>query len=385
MAIFNSVDKKFYCECGCGEQIPFYNKFRVGHWARTPEGRGRLARSMVENCHDPEARKKLSESKKRYWNSLSPKEFWERMEDSVCSEAAKKAAAETNRTLEVRERNSRSNKAFWDSLTPEERGTRLENSLLSESCRRAGVEANKDPEVQARRGRAISRAFDMKTPEEYRLFCESISKGKEGEQWDEERRRRKGKAVREFWAGLSSEEQEERMKNSVLSETSKAAATEAKGTSEFREKRSRIQSRVGVAVWAAYSPEEKAERIRNSLGSAQPPQSPTKPEIQLWKFLDQFYPGFFVPDWIERADIGGRHPDFWSRDGYKLVIESNGTFWHSPEYFDRPTEEEQVAHYKRYGYACLVVWANSADDVIYEWPELARRVREVLAGTKGGE
>lgn len=99
----------------------------------------------------------------------------------------------------------------------------------------------------------------------------------------------------------------------------------------------------------------------------------------LQKFLEGTFPNLFIPDWIERIDIGGRHPDFYTKNGYKLVIESNGSYFHSLEYFDKPTEEEQIAHYKKYGYNCIVVWADSKWDIIYEWPDLAQRIKDLLA------
>ena len=43
-------------------------------------------------------------------------------------------------------------------------------------------------------------------------------------------------------------------------------------------------------------------------------------------------------------------------NGKRQVIEIFGTYWHDPILFpDRPTEEELVAHYKKYGLDCLVI------------------------------
>lgn len=125
--------------------------------------------------------------------------------------------------------------------------------------------------------------------------------------------------------------------------------------------------------WADKTPEERRNHMRPAVEAAYKLQNPNGPEKQLWKFLEQFFPGILVPDWIERIDIGGRHPDFRTKNGYRLVIESNGSRFHSDW-----GEEEQVAHYKKYGYDCIVVWADSADDIIYEWPDLAGRIRVAL-------
>jgi hypothetical protein len=42
MAIWNPKTKKFFCECGCGEEIPPWNSYKPGHWAKTTEGREKV-------------------------------------------------------------------------------------------------------------------------------------------------------------------------------------------------------------------------------------------------------------------------------------------------------------------------------------------------------
>lgn len=288
MAVFSKENKKFYCECGCETEIPFYNHFVRGHCMRMPEARERQARLMIESCHTPEADRERKKSLEKYWDLLSPTEFWNKVEKGICSEACKEASAESHGTPEVRAKMSR--KAESD------------------------------------------------------------------------------------WANYTSEEKEKRLKNSVNSEASKKASREAGRTPEGKAKK----SRVAKLVWASYTPKEKAERIKNNpvFHSLESSQSPNGPETMLWKFLEQTFPGIFTPDWVERIDIGGRHPDFHSKDGRcKLVIESNGNYFHGSW-----GEEEQIAHYKKFGHYCIVVWADSAEDIIYEWPALVGKIRNYLGG-----
>ena len=203
----------------------------------------------------------------------------------------------------------------------------------------------------------------------------------QGGPWTPERRQKLSETVRRNLGLLSPEESEERLRNSFRSRTARETALKT-----FRSPRYQVkQGRMLKLYWESLSSGEKAYLIRNNpwFRSKESLQIPNETEKQLWKFLDQAYPGIFTPDWIERVDIGGKHPDFWTKNGYGLVVESNGNYWHSPEYFDRLTEEEQVAHYEKEGYSCIVVWADSPEDIIFEWPNLAKRLKASLGGGNG--
>lgn len=58
--------------------------------------------------------------------------------------------------------------------------------------------------------------------------------------------------------------------------------------------------------------------------------------------------------WIE-----GRNPDWFNTNGKKKVIEFAGRRWHEPEY-----EQDRKAHYKKYGYSCLVIWSEELKDLV---------------------
>jgi len=129
--------------------------------------------------------------------------------------------------------------------------------------------------------------------------------------------------------------------------------------------------------WSSLSPEEQTEQIRRWQGDRG--KTPNKCELMLWEFLEEVYPGMFIPDWKDKLNIGGRYPDFRSRNGSKIIIESFGSYHHSPV-SDRPSEEELVEVYGKEGWTCLVVWADSADDIIFEWPNISKWIRGTIGG-----
>ena len=89
-------------------------------------------------------------------------------------------------------------------------------------------------------------------------------------------------------------------------------------------------------------------------------QKPNGSELQLQSILDKHFPGEweYVGDGKDSKDwFGGRNPDFIHANGRKQVIELFGIYWHDPILFpNRMSEEELVAHYKKYSIDCLVVW-----------------------------
>jgi len=90
---------------------------------------------------------------------------------------------------------------------------------------------------------------------------------------------------------------------------------------------------------------------------------PTEPEVFVQRTLDKHFPGEwkYVGDYQFR--VGGRNPDFLNVNGKKQVIEVFGMFWH-----EESEEEERIAHYKKLGFDCLVIWEYDSldEDLIVE-------------------
>ena len=101
---------------------------------------------------------------------------------------------------------------------------------------------------------------------------------------------------------------------------------------------------------------------------------PNERELQLQFVLDKHFPGEwkYVGDY--QFGLGGAYPDFMNVNGKKQVVEVFGYYWHSPSYFpNRMSEEELIAHYKGYGFDCLVFWEYD----VYNEEEVVRRVKEM--------
>ena len=103
-------------------------------------------------------------------------------------------------------------------------------------------------------------------------------------------------------------------------------------------------------------------------------RKPNNCELQLQGVLDKYFPdrwkyvgdGKDVEGWI-----GGKNPDFMSVNGEKQVIEIFGYYWHDPILFpNRMSEEELIAHYKSYGYDCIVFWEFD----VYNEEEVVNRI-----------
>jgi len=88
---------------------------------------------------------------------------------------------------------------------------------------------------------------------------------------------------------------------------------------------------------------------------------PNETELKMQTVLDKHFPS----EWKYVGDyqvwIGGRNPDFINVNGKKQVIEVFGVYWHDSELFpNRPSAVELIAHYKNYGFDCLVLWEYDA-------------------------
>ena len=68
--------------------------------------------------------------------------------------------------------------------------------------------------------------------------------------------------------------------------------------------------------------------------------------------------------------IGGKNPDFLNVNGKKLVIEMFGGY----NYYHWEEEvEERIAHYRNYGFGCLVLWEDEVREDL-----VVRKVKEFV-------
>ena len=103
-------------------------------------------------------------------------------------------------------------------------------------------------------------------------------------------------------------------------------------------------------------------------------RKPNGRELQLQSVLDRH----FLNEWKFVGDgqfnLGGRNPDFMNVNSKKQVIEVFGYYWHDPVLFpNRPTEEELIAHYKSFGFDCIVFWEYD----VYNEEEVVTRVKKM--------
>ena len=124
------------------------------------------------------------------------------------------------------------------------------------------------------------------------------------------------------------------------------------------------------------------EYVRRVVGSLN--RKPNNSELQLQSILDKHFPkeweyvgdGKGDENWFE-----GRNPDFLHVNGKKQVIEMFGVYWHDPVLFpNRMSEEELIAHYKRLGIDCLVLWECD----IWDEEVVVERVASFIKIRKGG-
>lgn len=108
-------------------------------------------------------------------------------------------------------------------------------------------------------------------------------------------------------------------------------------------------------------------------------KSPNGPESALLRLLEGGYPGKFASNvsgayqnqlWV--LGYKGRfHPDVVRIDGVRQVIFSNGNHWHSSE-----DETRYVEDFRQYGFDCIVIWADSWEDIVVDWPKIVKRIEK---------
>jgi len=193
---------------------------------------------------------------------------------------------------------------FHSSLTPEEEDRRLRNSLLSPEAiaRCVEVKANRTEEEERNYCRKISEGFSNMTPKAREEWLRTGSEGKKA-----------------FWAKLTPEEKEARLRNSVLSDK-------------------------------AISNSSKALQVK-----------PSTEELVTGGFLGESFPGRYKYTGDRKSGelvrslgyTGRKHPDFIRLDGIKEVVEVLGGFgiWHF-----WGDDVKLVKHYAEYGFKCICVW-----------------------------
>lgn len=247
------------------------------------------------------------------------------------------------RTEEHNRRNSESKREYWTALSEEKRGELLDNSFH-------GMEARRKSK------RSTQIYWDNTTLEERQQFGLRVSEAMNG--------------PLARWSKLSLEEQKAALGRATLiteeirEEGNKSRIRTLTGTPRkpFSEAHLRHLSEARELNWKDPDYVEN-QRIARGL-------SPNMTEALLGQLLEQFFPGVWEYTGDFSFSIGGRIPDFTDKVG-KRVIESMGGYRHDPE-----DEENRIIHYRKYGYDCIVVWADCRDDIIVQWPEIARRLYE---------
>ena len=103
-------------------------------------------------------------------------------------------------------------------------------------------------------------------------------------------------------------------------------------------------------------------------------KKPNDSEDQLRMVLNKYFPDEWKYVGGGEVNIGGRLPDFVNINGKKQLVEMFGIRYHDPDlYPKRPTEEELIAHYKTYGFECLVIWEYD----IFDEAAIVERVKNL--------
>lgn len=99
---------------------------------------------------------------------------------------------------------------------------------------------------------------------------------------------------------------------------------------------------------------------------------PTKLEKNLEVLLERDYPGEWEYTGDGKVIIDGMIPDFFNKNGRKMVIEAFGRYWHegnNPKW--RRTELGRIMAYNALGIKCLVIWEEELKDE----PKVTAKIR----------
>jgi len=251
-----------------------------------------------------------------------------------------------------------------------------------EGCRRIseGVKLAyaTDPTYTTRVSEGVRKAYERDPFLAWRVG--SGNRGRTHEVSDETRRK-----MSEAWKSRSVDENtgrriSETLSGRTLSKEHKRAISDGMRRKwedpEYSKKVSEGNSKASKAYWnSARSKRHRellAELALERLGRNH--SEPNMEELTLQVWLDMLFPGEWAFVGNGGVRIGNRNPDFINVNGRKAVIEMFGTYFHDEAYFEKPSEEELVAHYREYGYRCLVLWSYD----IYSKKLVEERVRELV-------
>jgi len=130
----------------------------------------------------------------------------------------------------------------------------------------------------------------------------------------------------------------------------------SKGHVVSEEARQKIARGVSETMKEMWKDPEFASRVARGCN-----RKPNQSELRLQSILDKHFPNEWKYVGDNQFGIEGRYPDFVNVNGKKQVIELFSPYWHDPVLFPgRMSEEELIAHYKKYGFDCLVIWEYDA-------------------------
>lgn len=126
------------------------------------------------------------------------------------------------------------------------------------------------------------------------------------------------------------------------------------------------QRAIGVKKWA--NEEYKEQQLKKMVAGMN--IKPNKPEKFITSMLSRLYPN----QWMYTGDfgvvIGGKSPDWANCNGRKAVILFHGLYWHlwrhqieNPNLTKDVVEQRDIAHYREYGYGCLIIWEDELKDI----------------------
>lgn len=160
-----------------------------------------------------------------------------------------------------------------------------------------------------------------------------------------------------------SEETRRKLSDIVVSEAARKRMSEARVGIVVSEETRRKLSEAQKSFWGSLTSEERDVRMRNSFLSDRAiknkieacHQRPTMPERLFNSSLQKKCPGKWIynGDNSQKVRVGNRIPDFIRVDGTKEAISVMGGLGFAHFLGD---EENEVEHYKRYGWKCVVVW-----------------------------
>lgn len=84
---------------------------------------------------------------------------------------------------------------------------------------------------------------------------------------------------------------------------------------------------------------------------------PTKPEIELTKLLDAWFPGQYSYTGDGRLQVCKTNPDFIHKAGKPLIIELFGEYFHEDNEVDT-----RIQKFAEGGYDCLIIWVKEMED-----------------------